>query len=142
MNPFSAALVNIFDKKKVTCAYCNAPAKLVGGKAIYPHRVDLYEKYFYQCSPCNAYVGCHPQTTKPLGRLANEELRKAKSATHAAFDPMWKKNKNQRGEKYAWLAKELGITKSECHIGMFDLLTCARTIEICKNFNQKGKQNE
>ena len=105
---------------------------MVGGKEIYPHRPDLYSLNFYQCKPCGAYVGCHKtgDGKQPLGRLANAELRAAKSAAHAAFDPMWKDGKKKRGSAYAWLADALGIDKRDCHIGMFDVETCRRVVEI------------
>lgn len=118
---------------KLNCPYCNAPAKLVSGKEIYPHRADLFKKSFYQCEPCDAYVGCHPGTIKPLGRLANAELRKAKSAAHAAFDPIWKNSVMPRSNAYQWLAHKLGIEKHKCHIGMFDVETCKKTIVICSD---------
>lgn len=72
------------------CPYCRQPAKLVTGAAMYPHRPDLIHKWFYRCFPCDAHVGCHPGTRNPLGRLANFELRTAKIAAHAAFDPIWR----------------------------------------------------
>lgn len=69
----------------VACDYCGDAAKLVTGKAIYPHRPDLFRLHFWQCEPCGAYVGCHKKEggngdgTKPLGRIANAELRAAKT---------------------------------------------------------------
>lgn len=60
-----------------TCPYCGKDSVLVNGHVIYPHRPDLLEKKFYWCKPCDAYVGCHPGTANPLGRLANAELRRA-----------------------------------------------------------------
>lgn len=135
-------------EKKVAapdCQYCGNKSKLVGGDVIYPHRKDLASKKFYNCEPCKAFVGCHPNTVQPLGVLANAELRKAKSATHAVFDPIWQERlqaKKQldpkyhkgmaRGGRYKKLAVLLGIPQSECHIGMFSLELCQRTIEICK----------
>lgn len=114
------------------CAYCGNDARLVTGDHIYPHRPDLYHKHFYECIPCDAYVGCHPGTTNPLGRLANAELRKAKSAAHAAFDPIWKSGRMRRGSAYAWLCDKLQIPKDECHIGMMDVGMCRRVVEICE----------
>ena len=113
------------------CDYCGNSAALVDGSVIYPHRPDLYHKWFYRCEPCGAFVGCHPNTKSALGRLANAELRKAKMAAHAAFDPIWKSGKKRRGSAYAWLADQLGIKQQDCHIGMFDVATCKRVIEIC-----------
>lgn len=115
----------------ITCPYCNNVAKLVNGKEIYPHRPDLYEKSFYQCEPCGAYVGCHPGTKKPLGRLANSELRKAKSTVHRVFDPIWKNGEIKRYKAYQWLADKLGIDILECHIGMFNIEICKKAIDIC-----------
>jgi hypothetical protein len=113
------------------CPYCGEFSKLVDGSVIYPHRPDLFAKKFYQCAPCDAYVGCHDGTTKPLGRLANAALRAAKKRAHAAFDPIWKSGQKKRGSAYAWLADRLGIDKQDCHIGMFDVDQCRRVVEIC-----------
>ena len=61
---------------------------------------------------------------KPFGKLANKELRKARSAAHRAFDPLWKFGDMEIKEAYTWLADTLGINSSDCHIGMFDVPTC------------------
>lgn len=125
---------------KVMCQYCDKPAQLVTGKAIYPHRPDLSEKRFWQCGRCKAYVGCHPPArangkggqgdgTVPLGRLANAELRAAKQAAHEAFDPLWRSGEMTRREAYAWLAEQLGIKGSLCHIGEFDVAQCQAVTE-------------
>ena len=113
------------------CPYCNSHPKLVNGEAIYPYREDLHKKYFWLCFECNAYVGCHPGGKKPLGRLANAELRGYKSAAHAAFDPSWKDRWMSRSDAYKWLSERLGIKKEDCHIGMFDIDMCKKVIEVC-----------
>jgi hypothetical protein len=113
------------------CPYCSQPAQLVTGAVIYPHRPDLYHKQFWHCAKDDAYVGCHGSTSNPLGRLANAELRSAKKMAHAAFDPLWREGHMTRSEAYAWLARELGISLEECHIGMFDVETCQRVIAAC-----------
>lgn len=114
------------------CPYCNSPAALVSGWKIYPHRPNLFDKHFYECAPCDARVGCHGTTTNPLGRLANSELRRAKSAAHAAFDPIWKSKKMSRSRAYSWLAERLSIKTEDCHIGMFDVEQCRAVIAACK----------
>lgn len=120
---------------KPVCPYCNKDAELTTGDYIYPHRKDLAEKSFYVCWPCDAYVGTHKDTAppKPLGRLANAELRKAKQAAHAAFDPLWKHGAMKRGSAYGWLSKSLGIPKHQAHIGMFDVDQCRRVVELVAN---------
>lgn len=127
-------------KHDVRCDYCDRLAVRVTGRSVYPRRPDLAHKAFWFCRECDAYVGCHPGTTMPLGRLANAELRRAKQQAHAAFDPIWKSKDKKRGEAYEWLAGELGISKDNCHIGMFDVETCKRVIEICANRNPDGTQ--
>ncbi len=128
--------------RKVICPYCDRDAALVSGRSIYPHRPDLFNRYFYLCDPCGAYVGCHRPSKKygvgtvPLGRLANAELRRFKSRAHEAFDPLWKSNGRKRNDVYRWLAERMGITRNECHIGMFDIAQCEQVIKICQS-NQK-----
>lgn len=119
----------------VLCHYCLRPAKLVTGKVIYPHRKDLYNLQFWQCESCGAYVGCHKRSDAvPLGRLANAELRAAKSRAHAAFDPLWQWGSMSRGAAYKWLAKQMGITQQDCHIGMFTVEQCEQVVTIVNNF--------
>lgn len=116
--------------ERVICDYCHRDAKLVTGKALYPHRPDLFHRWFWQCEPCGAFVGCHKKEggngdgTKPLGRLATPELRRAKMAAHEAFDGLWRSGRLKRGDAYGALARELGIAIQNCHIGMFDLERC------------------
>lgn len=128
----------------VVCRYCSQPADLVTGEAIYPRRQDLAGKPFYRCTPCDAWVGCHSGTTRPLGHLANATLRKAKQRAHAAFDPLWKAKAETgvsrgraRGKAYSWLAAQLGIEQRDCHIGLFDITLCRRTVEICSPYAER-----
>ena len=123
------------------CSDCGALGLLVGGERIYPHRPDLHAKQFYLCA-CGAYVGCHPGTAIPLGRPAGPETRAARSAAHAAFDPLWKAKADKfgtskgraRADGYKWLAKQLGIPATDCHVGWMDAETARRTAEICGRF--------
>jgi hypothetical protein len=133
----------------ILCTYCRNPATLVPGSAIYPHREDLAAKRFWHCAPCGAWVGCHPGTTKPLGILANAELRRAKQGVHAVFDPLWQAKQARdkcgkgiaRRKAYAWLARELGIAFEQCHVGMFDEELCQRAVEICSRVGSRKKSD-
>lgn len=117
----------------VICSYCGRQAKLVTGAEIYPHRRDLHKKLIWSCKPCGAYVGTHEGTEKPLGRLANEELRNWKMKAHKAFDPKWRSGEMKRQEAYKWLSNQLDIDREKCHIGMFDIDMCKRVIEVCES---------
>lgn len=119
---------------RVTCDYCHRDAELVKGNVIYPHRPDLFARWFWRCEPCGAWVGCHARGRgewdgkRPLGRLANAELRRAKQAAHGAFDPLWRSGAMGRRDAYAWLAEQLGIAIQNCHIGKFDVDGCRAVV--------------
>lgn len=117
---------------EVICDYCGEAARLTTGREVYPHRADLHGKSFYVCTPCDARVGCHPGTTNALGRLANAELRGAKQAAHAAFDPLWQGGGMKRKDAYYRLSKALGIPFADCHIGMMDAAMCRRVVEVVR----------
>lgn len=121
------------------CPYCEAEAELIKDSS------SVYQKDYgplWICRPCDAWVGCHPGTTKPLGRLANKELRTAKVAAHNAFDPLWMRKIKEQGWKrhsarsmgYKWLASKMGIRSEDCHIGMFNIEQCREVVTICKKY--------
>lgn len=123
------------------CPYCGGKAHLRDASSIY-HSFK-YDGKIYVCEnfpECDSYVGCHPNTTIPLGRMANKKLRTMKAKAHEYFDPLWKnkvfaKDKSlshNRTEAYKWLAEQLNLAESKCHIGLFDVDTCRKVIQICK----------
>jgi hypothetical protein len=122
----------------IICPYCEKPAKLVDSSLVYS---QSYGKIWY-CKSCDAWVGTHKNSKKhkPLGRLANKELRQWKIKAHAFFDLLVqgkirrdKCSKNQaRKAAYKWLARQLGIETKDCHIGMFDIDMCKKVIQICQ----------
>lgn len=118
---------------KPTCPYCGSKAVLIDSKEIYGRSYGpawacaMYPK-------CDAYVGCHPRTTIPLGRLSDRRLRQAKNRAHKAFDRLWRNGSMSRKESYVWLQERLGMTADECHIGMFDVGDCERVVMAVENF--------
>lgn len=126
------------------CVHCNRPAALTTGARIYPGRADLAAKNIWRCR-CGAYVGCHGDTTRPLGRPANSDLRTARIKLHnMRVDPLWQTavetgeyrpespraastiRSAARSRVYAFLADRLGIEPKACHISEFDIETCRR----------------
>src|SRR5688572_15218640 len=108
-----------------TCPYCLQPAVKASTSEIYPGRKSFSEAFFWVCHKCDARVGCHPNTDKPLGTLATISTRRARQATHSAFDRIWKaemlsqgiSKRKARNSAYQWLAGQLG-TRS--NIGEMD----------------------
>lgn len=129
--------------RKVRCPYCGDNAVLQSSTAVYGNGRDFGDLYVCANYPrCDAYVGVHKGTDKPLGRLANAELREWKKRAHAAFDGLWRRKmsvhgcakKKARGKGYRWLSEQMGIDEKRCHIGMFDVEQCQQVVEICKPY--------
>ena len=113
------------------CPYCGKTAKCVDSSVIY-HGRSYGPAWVCEDYPrCDAYCGCHPNTTRPLGTLANAELRKARNRTHDHVDAFWKAGTWGRSDTYRWLAKAMGIEIGECHIAMFDLARCDLAVAVC-----------
>lgn len=119
--------------KKLKCPYCKRFAKLVESSEIYNGSRDYGYLYFCDCDPEYVYVGCHKGTKKPLGTLANKELRSLRKDLHIIFDQRWENGKCQRTNSYRWLAKQMGITNNKCHIGKFNKEQCEEALMICLN---------
>lgn len=121
-----------------TCPYCGQQSEKVSGDMIYKGRPDLASKWFYRCQPCDARVGCHPKSDRPLGTLANAALRRLRSEAHALFDPLWKEHKlfPNRGDAYSWLQMRLGRSEA-VHIGESDEETCGAIITVCQEVVNK-----
>jgi hypothetical protein len=120
----------------INCQYCGNPATFRQTSG------HVYSRDFgpiWYCEPCQAWCGCHPDG-KPLGTLANGELRTARRAAHAVFDPLvaakMRKDSCSRNKArkagYKWLSEQLGIEWNACHIALFDVAMCQRVVSICK----------
>ncbi len=127
---------------EVCCPYCGKTAAFLPSSDALYHGRDYGP--VYACPPCGAWVGCHPGTRIPLGRLADADLRRAKIDAHAAFDAIWRAyhatrqaedpaypRGRARATAYRQLSAALGIDPRVCHIGHFDLQTCQRVVELC-----------
>lgn len=123
---------NEMTEYSVLCPYCGNKAELADTAEVYRGRSY---GMMYICRPCQAWVGCHKGTNKPLGRLANEQLRHFKQKAHAAFDPLWQRGSRRRFESrsaaYEWLAGKMRLSRDECHIGMFDVDDCKNVVQFC-----------
>ncbi len=125
------------------CPYCTRLALfLTSSETVYNGR-DFGPLWI--CVPCQAWCGVHKGTREPLGRLADATLRRAKMSVHSVFDPLWKDVMSAyqdagvplnvllrigRTRAYQWLAHHLHIPFDDCHVGMFDVPTCQRAVEV------------
>jgi len=111
------------------CPYCNKEAPWVENKEKYGRN---YGKSYmcYYCKPCDAYVGCHQNTRRPLGTMANKELREWRMKVHAHIDPLWREQGWDRKKVYRHISQKLGF---EYHTGESDVEVCKKVLQI--NFN-------
>ena len=118
--------------KEVFCDYCGRRAEFVDSSIIYGKSYGMI--YLCRCKPGYAFVGVHKGTDRPLGRLADAELREWKKRAHAAFDPIWKEGrfKGHRKAAYAWLSDQMNLPAEKTHIGMFNEQQCEQVIQICR----------
>ena len=88
---------------------------------------------FYGCSTwpaCKAAHGAHPDGS-PVGKPGTVQEKEARQLAHIAFDQLWQGGGMRRSQAYKWLAEQMGMEKSKCHIGSFDVAMCNRVVEIC-----------
>jgi len=128
------------------CSYCKATTALkltsdhlYGGRDFGP---------VWECAPCNAWVGCHKNSSKhaPLGTPANREVRELRKEAHAWFDPLWMSAMKVRGLKkgearrnaYTWLATEMGQQTGHCHISWMQAEDLLRVINLLKAVKEKA----
>lgn len=124
-------------KTPTICPYC-------AGKVIFTDSAVLYhgKSYgdIYLCTNCNASVGVHKGTRKPLGTLANSVLKLKRRETHAVFDGWWQSMRMNRTAAYQWLAEQMGLPVYRTHIGQFDMEQCERVIQIV--YAIQGNENK
>ncbi len=122
-------------KIPTVCRYCGGVIRLIPAEAVYgpsAERLGKKGEKLYQCQNCNARVGCHKGTARPLGNVANEVLRLKRIEAHQTFDGLWKRRGMSRTAAYKWLAERMGLPEVTAHIGGFEMDQCQRVIELCE----------
>ena len=93
---------------------------LCGGSVEYIQNSVVYGKPYgsgwcYRCTECKAFVGTHINNPKkPLGILADDEMRELRQKCHELFDRRWT-NPRERTKAYSELADKLGYGDGKCH---------------------------
>ena len=111
------------------CPYCKNDASYGPNEEWYGKR---YGKSYmcYYCKPCDAYVGTHNNTKRPLGTMANKETRMWRMKVHSYIDPLWRSGKYHRNQLYSVISKQLG---HKYHTGQSDIETCKQVLQLKLN---------
>lgn len=116
--------------KMPVCPNCGVSAVTKKRKIITGDNTD--NEWVWICPnypKCDMYVGCHPGTFKPLGTLADNDLRALRWRAHKAMDTCWKSGRMSRDEAYEELQVVLEVGSNEAHIGKLDSEQCEKVIE-------------
>ena len=122
------------------CRYCGGVIRLVPAEKVYQaatERLKQQRQWIYQCQNCNARVGCHRDSKRPLGNVANEVLRLKRRETHQVFDQYWQSSGLSRTKAYKWLAGQMNLPEKNAHIGGFEMEQCQRLISLCHHTGDK-----
>jgi len=113
----------------VKCPYCGKKAEFVDNEKIYGRR---YGKSYmaWWCPKCDARVGTHNNTRKPLGTMANQELRVMRIHAHKLIDKPWRYGNKTRKQVYKELKEKYG---REIHIGECNKEMCLKIIDDISN---------
>ena len=123
------------------CPYCGAAVVLRSADGIY--RTNERDMKLYVCSnypQCDAYVRVHAGTNKPVGTLANQELRALRKIAHSYFDRLYKTGIMSKQDAYRWLSDLLQAPLSEAHIGYLGEYYCKQVIEESKKILSRHRQ--
>lgn len=133
--PSRRATARVLDPLPVPthCHHCGGECSIVSNAEIYGTEYGQWP-WAVLCKGCKAYVGLHPFTGIPLGTLANEAERSARKLTKPIFNAIWQHGHMERTQAYAWLVREMGLTRAQCHIGMFTVEQCAQVRLLARSF--------
>jgi hypothetical protein len=92
----------------------------------------------------NDYLGMgkKPKHRTPEEKAHNAALCRARERGHQTFDGLWRGTGSfmQRGEAYAWLAGQLGLTIEDCHFSKFSMEQCQRAVNLVRAHKVQQKQ--
>lgn len=120
-------------KKNIVKCHCGAHAMLRPASVV--HGDKAKGEYLYVCSrypACDSYVGVHEKTRKPLGTLANRELRGKRIQAHRVFNQLWMSGMMKKWQAYKWMQAKLGLNSDQAHIAKFSEYMCDELISLCE----------
>lgn len=130
------------DYSRMRCPYCGSPVVYRSADGIY--KENSKEVMLYVCSrypECDAYVRVHAGTRKPVGKLANHELRTLRRTAHQYFDQLHLAGLMSKQDAYRWLADLISAPLSEAHIGYLGEYYCKLVIEESRALIERQKSH-
>lgn len=103
------------------------------------------EKYLYVCSgypSCDSYIGAHKKSMRPMGTMADSDLRNKRIEAHRALDAIWKNGYMTKHSTYIWLQNRLNLREKDTHIGKFSYYLCEQTIRECTDYIKSREEKK
>lgn len=132
---------------EVICPYCGKKAVLRPASYLYADKkIFDPDGMFYVCSgypDCDAYVSANKKNQKPLGKMANGELRHLRIEAHRALREIWQRGYMTQASTYHWLSAKMGLHFKETHIAKFNTYFCEETIRLAHELiaeRENGKE--
>ena len=119
----------------IKCPYCGSRAYLRPSSVVYGDHTDDAGAKLYVCArypACDAYVSAHDRTHRPMGTLANGDLRHKRILAHRALEQLRQSRHMEKWEVYIWLQAKLGLDERQTHIGQFSEWMCDEVVRICR----------
>lgn len=119
----------------VTCPYCNSRAVLRPANTVYGISERSSGKHLYVCvnwPKCDAYVSAHQRDKRPMGVLANGNLRHKRILAHKALEDYRVLTHMEKWAVYIWLQGKLGLNEHQIHIAKFSEEMCDQVIALCE----------
>ena len=116
--------------EKLYCPYCGGLAVLRPAEYVYGERNLNPDNYLYVCSgypSCDSYIGVHKKSMRPMGTLANGDLRHKRIEAHRALNKVVQAGIMTKHGAYIWLQNRLCLREKDMHIGMFSEYRCEET---------------
>lgn len=150
-----------WDERKYKCSSCVKKFKAISGMLKHLQMVHGRDPTEHiRCPGCGdkmhvkegvhgPYMSCVKGVTcdysvrldhhgNPVGQPADKRTRDARKLAHDVFDALWKTKADPRSRKscrsscYIWMARQMDLSREECHIGLFCESQCSFLIALVR----------
>ena len=80
--------------------------------------------------------------TRPMGTMADSNLRNKRIEAHRALDAIWKNGYMTKHSTYIWLQNRLNLREKDTHIGKFSYYLCEQTIRECTDYIKSREEKK
>lgn len=91
---------------------------------------------------CDSYIGAHKKSMRPMGTMADSNLRNKRIEAHRALDAIWKNGYMTKHSTYIWLQNRLNLREKDTHIGKFSYYLCEQTIRECTDYIKSREEKK